>query len=1023
MSTRYRHAGLVLVRATTDPGGLDALTHLDLSDPALEQDGRAWLAKVWTRPEIAEALRFASPVLGTRIDQLLDEGSRPRSVKELRRVVLSAASYLLRWQRRATPFGLFAGVSAATVGPARADVGTEHRAMVRPDAEWLTTLISRLERHPELRQQLTVLVDSARVVRDGRVVVHPRAEIGATVAGPLRESSVRLTRPVQFAIDAASVPIRFGALATRMITRFPSAGPDKIHKLLHGLIDAGVLITSLHPPMTTVDALSYLIREARAAGGAGMPDIAGLLHELDEIHAQLTHHNSVRDREQARRLRTTVAAWMAALVPSSGPVLAADIWLDATVAVPERVLAEAARAASVLLRVTTQPFGSADWLDYHARFLARYGPGALVPVRELVADSGLGYPAGYLGTSRARPAWRTLTERDAALLALIQRAAVTGAREIALTDADIDALTVGQHDDVVIPQRLELGVMVEAASTTAIDRGEFQLRVTAAPHPPTSMAGRFAHLLDDADRTRLAATYEPSDNATAVQLSFPPRRPRNENVVRVAPLLPQVMALSEHPGHSGLGVIGVDDLAVTADADQMYLVRRSTGRRVSPWIPHALDMRMQSPPLARFLAEIADARGAVFRGFDLGAARTLPYIPRIRYRRTVLVPARWLLTDTDLPKRTRGFEEALRSWRQRWQVPARVVLRHGELRLPLDLDQELDRTLLSTHLQHARRVELHEDGPTGGPDWIGRPAELLIPLIAITPTCRRLPATAAPGAVHRPGKSDVLHAQLTGNPARFDDILTTHLPRLITDLDGLVELWWVRRHRDMVRPETDQHLAVVLRLTSPDRYGTAAAMVAAFAADLETRGLPGQLTLASYPQPAARYGPSTALTAAERLFAADTTAAIAQISTAQAAEIPAQALAAASMAHLAAAFAPDQITGYRALLDCLPHEPGSVERTLREHTLKLASPDQGYQAVRDLPHGEAVTAAWTTRDTALTAYHRTLTAQQRQPTPVLRTLLHDHHVRAVGVDPTVEKDTNRLARAAALRHLAMAGAL
>ncbi|MEX5713743.1 hypothetical protein AB1484_37580 [Parafrankia sp. FMc6] len=42
---------------------------------------------------------------------------------------------------------------------------------------------------------------------------------------------------------------------------------------------------------------------------------------------------------------------------------------------------------------------------------------------------------------------------------------------------------------------------------------------------------------------------------------------------------------------------------------------------------------------------------------------------------------------------------------------------------------------------------------------------------------------------------------------------------------------------------------------------------------------------------------------------------------------------------------------------------------------------------------------------------------------MLRTLLHEHHVHAVGVAPTLEKETGRLARAAALRHLALAGVL
>jgi hypothetical protein len=136
-------------------------------------------------------------------------------------------------------------------------------------------------------------------------------------------------------------------------------------------------------------------------------------------------------------------------------------------------------------------------------------------------------------------------------------------------------------------------------------------------------------------------------------------------------------------------VIEVDDLAVTADADQMYLVQRSTGRRVIPRIPHALDTIVQSPPLARFLGEVADARSARFGGFDLGAARVLPYVPRIRYRRAVLAAARWILTAADLlgSPVDDGPHDALSAWRQRWRVPARIVLCHGELRLPLDLDQ------------------------------------------------------------------------------------------------------------------------------------------------------------------------------------------------------------------------------------------------------------------------------------------------------------------------------------------------
>ncbi|MCM3882234.1 lantibiotic dehydratase [Frankia sp. R82] len=1029
---RYQHTGFLQVRASTDPGGLDLPADLDLSDSvAVEQEGRAWLAKTWARPEVQEALLLASTDLCARVEQILDDGAGQRSGTEVRRALTAVASYLLRWQRRATPFGMFAGIGTAAVGPAIAEVGRAHRVVARADAEWVTVLVDQLERNPELRGRLTVVADSARIVRDGRVIVHRRAEAGAASPGPLRESSVRLTRPVRFALAEAGNPIQLDALVVRTATRFPTASPDKIRALVHGLVDGGLLITNLRPPMTAVDALTHLADALRAAGPEGLADVSDLLRELDRLRALLATHNRTPDPQQAAQTRRTIAARMASLAPGAGQMLAVDTRLDARIAVPERVLTEAALVASMLLRLARQPFGSTAWLDYHARFRARYGPGALVPVRELVAESGLGYPGGYLGAPRARPAWRMLTDRDTALLTLIQQAAVDGAEEIALTDADVEELAVGEHQDIVPPQRVELGVEVWAVSTRAIDRGDFRLRVTAAPRTCTSMAGRFAHLLDPADRDRLAATYAAGteagerDQPLAAQLSFPPRRPHNENVVRVEPLLPDVVSLSEHPapGRPEVRLIGLDDLAVTADGAQMYLVQRSTGRRVIPRIPHALDSSVQSPPLARFLAEVADARSAVFGGFDLGAARVLPYVPRIRYGRTVLAVARWILTSTDLTRGQSGDErqEALRAWQQRWRVPARVVLCHGELRLPLDLDRHLDRALLLTHLERAGRIEVQEDGPPDAQGWIGRPAELLIPLTAISPSARPLPMTAAPGAILRPGNSALLQVQLVGNPARFDDILTGHLPRLVASLEGLVGLWWVRRHRDMILPESDQYLAVFLRLHSPDHYGPVSAAVAAFAADLEARGLPNQLTLASSPQHPARYGDGDALAAAESVFAADTLCAIAQITAAQTSGISAQALAAASMADLAASFALDSPAGYQALVACLRQEHGALDRTLRDQALDLADPGDDHHALRELAGGEAVVKAWRARATALALYYQAFT-RQRDPRTALRTLLHEHHVRAVGVDPTLEKETGRLARAAALRRLALAGA-
>jgi thiopeptide-type bacteriocin biosynthesis protein len=1028
LDRRYRPVGPVLVRASTDTG--------DFPPPNLgsPHGGLAWLFTIWTRPETRDAVAMASPDLATRVEQLID-GDRPCTAKAVRRAVLSTASYLVRWQRRATPFGLFAGVTTATVGPTAAKIGDEHRAVARVDADWLARVVDRLEAHHGLRRTLTVIADSGGFVRDGRFIVAGRAKPGERTPGPVQETSTRYTRAVRTILAVASRPEHFDRLAKHIGTQFPHGARGAIEEMLHALIDGHVLITNLRPPLTAVDGLAHVLTTLGAIDLRSLPEVAALADRLGEIHDQLIGHNAVADQRRQAAIREAIAASMAVIVPTAEPPLAVDVRLDAEVSVPQAVLDEAVRAAGVLVRLSTQPFGSASWLDYHARFRARYGPGALVPVRDLVADSGLGYPSGYLGAPRARPAWRVLTERDAHLLALSQQAMLNGAAEILLSDTDIETLTVGDPTAAVWPSRIELGITVHAASPAAVDRGHFELHIAGAPRAHTSMAGRFAYLLDPTDRENLAHTYVPpteDEDVLAVQLSFPPRRVHNENVMRVGRLMSEVVSLSEHPDGD---VISVDDLAVTADADHLYLVRRSTGQRVVAHIPHALDTTVQTPPLARFIAEVADARSAVFGPLDLGApARTLPYTPRIRYRRTVLTPARWILTADDLTNAAdpddataprdgdHQWEQALGQWRQRWRVPARVIACHDELRLPLDLDQPLDRALLRTRLARTDRLELREDGPPDAHGWLGRPAELLIPMTLATPAARRLPATTPPGQTRQPGGSAVVHARLIGNPARFDDLIGDHIPDLGASLTGLgVQRWWVSRHRDMIRVDADQHVSVMFRLDAPTAYGPVAARLAEFATDLHARGLPAELMFTAYHDQPARYGDGPALEMAERVFAADTTAAINQIRLAAHSNISGQALAAASMVQLAAGLSTEPMSGYEELVACLNQQTEPADRALSDLARALADPTGEYARLRELPGGDTVAQAWLVRDTALRAYHASL-LPHRDPIDVLRTLLHDHHIRAVGVDPEFERKTGHLARAAAMRCLALAGA-
>jgi hypothetical protein len=288
----YRNTGLVMARATTNPGGLDLPDELDLNDrdgdtEAVAAPGRAWLGRLWGRPEVRAALWTASPALSQQIDAVLDD--HQLDARQLRRVLVSTSSYLRRWQGRPTPFGLFAGVTLAAVSDQpTARFGRRHRVSVRADATWLVRIIEDLERHPGLLPRLPVVVNNAGFIRGDRFVVPARPDEAQPRRPAALDTSVRCTRPVRAVLAGAARPMRLGALAERIGEQFPTAGPRKIHALLAELVASRALITSLRAPMTVVDALAHLVEQLQAAGAEDIPDVAQPLKQLTAIRDELS---------------------------------------------------------------------------------------------------------------------------------------------------------------------------------------------------------------------------------------------------------------------------------------------------------------------------------------------------------------------------------------------------------------------------------------------------------------------------------------------------------------------------------------------------------------------------------------------------------------------------------------------------------------------------------------------------------------------------------------------------------------
>ncbi|MGR8008620.1 lantibiotic dehydratase [Streptomyces hypolithicus] len=972
----------------------------------------AWLRAVRENADVAEALLHASPGLAAQV-QAVCTAEEP-AARDVRRTTLSVARYLLRAENRATPFGLFAGVTTAAFGPqAGAKWGAGHVAVVRAGAQWLTAVVERLESCPELLERLPVVVNNTVTSRGDRLVVpyQPHSQAGRTRAV---EASLALTGPVKAVLTATRAPLRVAALTSKILAEFPAAGPGKVSRLLVQLVQRRVLITSLQAPSTETDALGHLLHELAAVEAEGVAPIAETVRELHAIRAGL-QECTTRDG------RARVASQMRALEPEvSRHPLALDLRLDAQLVLPPEVAREIERTALVLARVSAMPHGTVAWRAYHQRFYERYGIGTMVPLQEVVADSGVGYPDGYPGTvpGERRP---RLSTRDETLVRLAQAAVLDGRDEVVLDNELVSALDRGPEHPRV-PPHLEVGVRVHACSVEDLQRGRFRLEVVSVSRGAGVSTGRFLSVLAPDDRDALAAELADlpaaDSNTVAAQLSFPPLLPESAHVTRTPRLLPTVISLQEHRSPD-YDVLTVEDLAVACDGRRMYLAVPERGHRVEAVGMHALNLRTHTPPLVRFLTELSRAQCAQVTAFDWGAAATMPFLPRLRCGRTVLASAHWRLEASELPGGTSPraeWDAAFAAWRSRRRLPQRVCLVEDDRRLALDLDETGHRTLLSEHLDRAGVAVLTEAAAPDAYGWCGgRPHEIVVPLKATRPP--RWPAlpdptpsrTLAQEQMQTPAVSSVLLAALYGDLRRQDTVLSQHVPDLLERLGG--PPWWFIRFRD-----PDQHLRLRIDLPDPAAFSETARTVSMWAGELRGAGLLAELRYPTSFREMGRWGSGAAWEAAEEVFRADSRAILAQLS--QPCRPHQRTLVAAHTVAIASAFLGSTEAAMRWLIDHVPPTaPGPVPRPQFAEAVRVADPRSGWAALRRTPGGEAIVSAWTDRAAALAAYQLHLPSPDTQGIDVddvLTSLLHVHFVRAVAVNFPEEEACLYLARAAAL---------
>ncbi|MFE5121631.1 lantibiotic dehydratase [Streptomyces sp. NPDC056669] len=1001
-------------------------------DPRDREQVRRYIDALLADERVEEALAVSSPSLHRTVEAL--RAGAPMKPGALRKLTLSATRYVLRGASRATPFGLLAGVAPVSFGAAGRQVrlGTRHRKAVRPDGGWLTGVLTAWEGDLEVLRALRVVANDLGFARGQRWVLpcgydakdpagsdEPATDERQREGRTAQEISVRHTAAVRTILAATRHPRPAGGLLKTLDEAYPNVPASAKEGLLVELVRQGFLLTELRPPLGETDPLRYAVEVLKSVGRA---DKAG---ELAAIGDLLEEYGTERLGAGLGRWKKALDA-MGGLRTDDRPIQV-DMRLDAEVTLDREVLREAERAATALCLAAPDTLPTPELREYRDAFVERYGTGRAVPLADVLdPHTGLGPPAGYDHPKSER---RTAeagepSERDRArnefLAELALTAIASGDREVVLDDAALDRL---RGSGAPPPAALELCAHLTAPSRRSLDEGDFTLVLSPSTGSPApgALFGRFAYLLDDVEEVgelaRRSAADSARDGALQAHLDFLPLRGRDANVARVRPFWTERVAVGCFADRASPAVRGMGDLALAADPDRLYLVDASTGQEINPRVPTMLDPR-RAPAAVRLLREVPTMGIWPSCVWTWGRLSTLPHLPRVRYGRTVLAPARWRLTDPglfDSALPDAEWERRLDDWRTRWNVPDRVAVGGGDHRVELDLTAPLHRMVLRRELGRSKDVTAYEtpEDAGAGDGWLATDSgafssELVIPLLPARPAPDGSPAVRAPAPRIRPVVGPPvprhsrawLYGKLYTYAGRQDEVLTEHLPRLLAALPPAVDRWFFIRYAE----PAGAHLRLRFHGDPATLHGELTPGVLDWVEQLRDLRLAGAFVIDGYEPETHRYGGHEAIEAAETVFHHDSVAALEQLRlrAAGAVTVEPQVLAAANYLDLTRQVHGDRWTDWW-LRDARDEEHHAYFRERRAAALRLL--DGGLRATLPAEGAAAALAALDARAAAMRAY-----ASVAADPSVLASVLHMHHNRLIGTSRTSEGRSLAVAR-------------
>jgi thiopeptide-type bacteriocin biosynthesis protein len=866
---------------------------------------RTEIAGALAAPIPREALWLGSPEFMEQADaagrKANGEGKEGRKERALYR-------YLSRMAFRATPFGLFAGYSVGEIGKETSLQLVErlrYERKTRLDFEYLHGLVHAIVKLPEARRALRFRVNSSLMgTASGYLYAEGRFDGKRRIYHQVRLDK---TPYLCHVLGQAKEGTTGEALVRELLDRY-SVTLEEAEGYLGQLVESQVLVPECEPLVTGEEAAVVLAEElskheTTAAFGKALSNAVQSLAELDR---EGMGHPPARYEAIAKGLKESLPMPVDIKhlfqTDMKKPVVKATLG--------EKVVREALKGLEALRKMAvSNPKPEAPLEAFARAFEERYGGQEVSLLTVLDEELGVGFersrgpgavasplleavPFGKAALSQDVP-W---SKRESYLWPLVEETVKSGAVEIELNDKDIE--TLSNPNPLPLPNAFSVMGTLAAPSCEAANRGHFRIWIHVAAGPSgANLLGRFCPMDEElrqrvGEHLRMEEALKP-DAIFAEIIHLPEGRIGN---ILFRPVLREYeIPFLGHSGAPAKDQIHLQNLLVTVRAGRVILRSSRLGKEVIPRMTTAHNYGLPSNLKAyRFLCLLQNQGVSNALSWDWGLLEQFSFLPRVRYGRIVFSRARWRLRRKEIEILSKGQGEErisrIRAWTATKKIPRFVYLAEGDNELLIDFELPLAVETFAEYVKNRQEAVLVEMYP--GPDELcvegpeGRFVhELVIPFIQTTPPSKteelsgnaegpKAVVSSRPRKIFRrsfPPGSEWLYAKLYCGPANADRILHGLIAPLLRQSFGskAADAWFFIRYND-----PDGHLRV--RLHGPPQRLLMEVLPAlrARAEKALADGVLHRLEMATYEREVERYGGPEGMLLCEKLFQADSEAAV-----------------------------------------------------------------------------------------------------------------------------------------------------